>query len=40
MNQYAAKLGMTGSHFANASGLPDASHYTTAHDIALLSRAR
>ena len=39
MNQYAAKLGMTGTHFANASGLPDANHYTTAHDIAVLSRA-
>ena len=39
MNQYAAKLGMTATHFANASGLPDANHYTTAHDIALLSRA-
>jgi D-alanyl-D-alanine carboxypeptidase (penicillin-binding protein 5/6) len=39
MNQYAAKLGMTGSHFANASGLPDPNHYSTAHDIALLSRA-
>lgn len=39
MNQYAAKLGMSGTHFANASGLPDPNHYTTAHDIALLSRA-
>ena len=39
MNQYAGKLGMTGTHFTNASGLPDANHYTTARDIALLSRA-
>jgi D-alanyl-D-alanine carboxypeptidase (penicillin-binding protein 5/6) len=39
MNQYAAKLGMTSSHFTNASGLPDANHYSTAHDIAVLSRA-
>jgi len=39
MNQYAAKLGMTGSHFTNSSGLPDANHYSTAHDIAVLSRA-
>jgi D-alanyl-D-alanine carboxypeptidase (penicillin-binding protein 5/6) len=39
MNQYAAKLGMTNTHFANSSGLPDANHYSTAHDIALLSRA-
>jgi len=39
MNQYAAKLGMSGTHFVNASGLPDPNHYTTAHDIAVLSRA-
>ena len=39
MNQYAAKLGMTATHFVNASGLPDPNHYTSAHDIALLSRA-
>ena len=39
MNQYAAKLGMTNSHFVDVSGLPNADHYTTAHDIALLSRA-
>ena len=39
MNQYAAKLGMTGTHYVNASGLPDPNHYSTAHDIALLSRA-
>jgi serine-type D-Ala-D-Ala carboxypeptidase (penicillin-binding protein 5/6) len=39
MNQYAAKLGMTGTHYVNASGLPDPNHYSTAHDIAILSRA-
>jgi D-alanyl-D-alanine carboxypeptidase (penicillin-binding protein 5/6) len=39
MNQYAAKLGMTGTHYVDASGLPNPDHYTTAHDIALLSRA-
>ena len=39
MNQYAAQLHMTGSHFMNASGLPDPNHYSTAHDIALLARA-
>lgn len=39
MNQYAAQLGMTGTHYVDASGLPNADHYTTAHDIALLSRA-
>jgi serine-type D-Ala-D-Ala carboxypeptidase (penicillin-binding protein 5/6) len=39
MNQYATKIGMTGTHYVNASGLPDPNHYSTAHDIALLSRA-
>ncbi len=39
MNQYAAKLGMTGTNYVDASGLPNPNHYTTAHDIALLSRA-
>jgi D-alanyl-D-alanine carboxypeptidase (penicillin-binding protein 5/6) len=39
MNQYAQKLGMTNTHYANASGLPDPNHYSTAHDIALLARA-
>ncbi len=39
MNQEAAKLGMTHTHFMNAAGLPDPQHYTTAHDIALLLRA-
>lgn len=39
MNQWAQKLGMTHSHFVNATGLPDPEHYTTAHDIAILTRA-
>ncbi|MEO7432895.1 MAG: D-alanyl-D-alanine carboxypeptidase family protein, partial [Dokdonella sp.] len=39
MNQYAAQLGMTGTNYVDASGLPNANHYTTAHDVALLSRA-
>ncbi len=39
MNQYAAQLGMTGTHYMDASGLPNPEHYTTARDIALLSRA-
>ena len=38
MNEYAAKLGMTGTHFVNATGLPDPNHYSTAHDIAVLAR--
>ena len=39
MNQYAAQLGMTGTHYIDSSGLPNPDHYTTARDIALLSRA-
>ncbi|RME34438.1 MAG: D-alanyl-D-alanine carboxypeptidase [Gammaproteobacteria bacterium] len=39
MNQAAQRLGMTNSHFANSTGLPDPEHYTTAHDIARLSAA-
>ena len=39
MNQYAQKLGMTNTHFMNATGLPDPNHYTTAHDIALMAQA-
>ncbi|MES2488383.1 MAG: D-alanyl-D-alanine carboxypeptidase family protein [Pseudomonadota bacterium] len=39
MNQYAKKLGMKNTHFADASGLPDPNHYTTARDLTLLGRA-
>lgn len=39
MNQYAQRLGMTHTHFEDASGLPHADHYTTAHDMAILARA-
>jgi D-alanyl-D-alanine carboxypeptidase (penicillin-binding protein 5/6) len=39
MNQYALRLGMSGSHFVNASGLPDPEHYTTARDSATLAAA-
>jgi serine-type D-Ala-D-Ala carboxypeptidase (penicillin-binding protein 5/6) len=39
MNKTAAKLGLTGTHYANVSGLPDPEMYTTARDIAVLSRA-
>ncbi len=37
MNQRAAELGATGTHFNNPHGLPDNNHYTTAHDLALLA---
>ncbi|HWS27469.1 MAG TPA: D-alanyl-D-alanine carboxypeptidase family protein [Xanthomonadales bacterium] len=38
MNTYAQRIGMKNSHFTNAPGLPDPEHYSTARDIALLSR--
>jgi D-alanyl-D-alanine carboxypeptidase (penicillin-binding protein 5/6) len=39
MNQYAAKLGLTGSHFVNSTGLPDPDHYTTPQDLAIIAAA-
>lgn len=39
MNQHAQELGMTNSHFVNSTGLPHPDHYTSAADIAKLSRA-
>lgn len=39
MNQHAARLGMTQSHFTNATGLPDPEHYTTPMDIARVTQA-
>lgn len=39
MNETAARLGMTGSHFANPNGLTQEEHYSTAYDMALLARA-
>jgi D-alanyl-D-alanine carboxypeptidase (penicillin-binding protein 5/6) len=39
MNQQAQKLGMTGSHFVNSTGLPHENHYMTTRDIATLARA-
>ena len=39
MNRNARRLGMSGSHFANASGLPEPDHYTTARDMALIAAA-
>ncbi len=38
MNEYAAALGCTGSHFANPSGLNNPEHYTTASDYAKICR--
>ena len=39
MNNYAAQIGMKGSHFVNAHGLSAPEHYSTAYDLALLGRA-
>ncbi len=39
MNEKAAELGCTDSHFNNPSGLNDPEHYTSAHDMALIAQA-
>ncbi len=39
MNEKAAKLGCTDSHFMNANGLHDDDHYTSAYDLATISRS-
>lgn len=38
MNQKAQELGMTNTHFANPCGVHDDNHYTTARDLAILSK--
>ena len=39
MNEQAKALGMNDSNFENATGLPDDNHYSTARDLAKLTRA-
>lgn len=39
MNEKAAELGCTNTHFVNPHGLHDDNHYTSAHDMALIMRA-
>ena len=39
MNETAKKLGLEDSYFMNSTGLPDADHYMSARDVALLSDA-
>ncbi len=39
MNEEAAALGATQSHFVNANGMPDDNHYTTAYDLYLIFSA-
>lgn len=36
MNQEAAAMGATQTHFVNPNGLPDANHYTTVYDMYLI----
>ena len=38
MNERARELGAHNTHFANPHGLPDDRHYTTAYELALISR--
>ncbi len=38
MNERAAELGCTDTHFANPSGLENSDHYSTARDMALIAR--
>lgn len=39
MNQQASLLGMKNSHFIDSTGLPNPGHYSTARDLATLTRA-
>ena len=39
MNHYAAQLGLQNTHFENSWGGPGPTHYSSAHDLALLSQA-
>ncbi|MDP9728691.1 D-alanyl-D-alanine carboxypeptidase family protein [Alicyclobacillus tolerans] len=39
MNERASQLGMKDTHFVNCNGLPAENHYSSAYDIALMSRA-
>ncbi|TYP89510.1 D-alanyl-D-alanine carboxypeptidase (penicillin-binding protein 5/6) [Nitrosomonas communis] len=39
MNEEAARLGMINTNFTNSTGLSHPKHYSTAHDLALLSAA-
>jgi D-alanyl-D-alanine carboxypeptidase (penicillin-binding protein 5/6) len=38
MNKKAKEIGLTGSNFTNSTGWPDPNHYTTARDLATLSK--
>ena len=38
MNRQVSALGLSDTHFTNAHGLPDKDHYTTAYDMARITR--
>ncbi len=38
MNDRAEKIGCKNTHFANANGLPNDNHYTSAYDLALIAK--
>ena len=38
MNEKLAELGCTGSHFSNVTGMPEVNHYTTARDMAIITK--
>lgn len=38
MNKLGAEIGLTGSNFVNAAGLPDPNQYSTARDLATIAR--
>lgn len=39
MNQEAKRMGMKNTHFTNPAGIPDAEHYSSASDLAVLTAA-
>ncbi|MHA0855518.1 D-alanyl-D-alanine carboxypeptidase family protein [Paenibacillus sp. CMAA1364] len=39
MNERASELGLKDTHFVNCNGLPAPNHYSSAHDIAVISKA-
>lgn len=38
MNEKLEELGCTGSHFSNSTGMPEMNHYTTARDMAIITK--
>lgn len=38
MNEKLEELGCTGSHFSNTTGMPEMNHYTTARDMAIITK--